>query len=64
MDKYYLNNSEISIATIAQPETSDWELHFSNFVLQVPKNNEPNWFHRKMHYWFFGFKWVNVKKKK
>ncbi len=41
MDKYYFSNSEISSATIAQPETSDWELHFSNLVLKVPKNNEP-----------------------
>lgn len=47
-------------------ELSDWECELfgmgRTIVIRPPKGHEPCWFNRLMQRWFFGCKWVKVKK--
>lgn len=52
------HNPGIQFNIIKMPEYSDWTCRVSPGVIYRPeKGREPNWFHRKMQYLVFGFKW-------
>ena len=49
------------ITLISNPELSEWKCYLfgtDNHILVPKKENEPNWFWRKMQYFILGNKWV------
>jgi len=52
------------IGLLEIPEKSDWHCHIAGMIYMPDKNDEPNWFHRKMQELCFGAKWVKKPKSK
>jgi hypothetical protein len=46
--------------TLKVPEKSDWQMSVADIVYRPNKGKEPNWFHRKMQEFCFGFKWEKI----
>lgn len=45
--------------TLTVPKRAEWSCEVLPKVVWTPPSNAdvPNWFHRLMQRWFFGFKW-------
>ena len=55
----------VTVAFTTEP--GNWECELFGMgraiVLRPSKGQEPCWFHRLMQWWFFGCRWVKLKKR-